>query len=399
MNYSCNQEREGVWAGRLRTLALADPDLTAELAGATDDDSFAARLAVMARRHGIALDNAAIRRAIQPDPLGLRGRTATETLEPYWPPPGFLPIRAGAHSTGTGIDWAWFGPDPLTEPFFEGEIRRALRRPFNRMVRWRMALADFLADSGRQSGALAPHGFIFHMSRCGSTLVAQMLARSPRNIVISEAAPIDFAVQTGNPDILRAMVLAFGRPRDGGEQRLFVKLDSWHALALPLFERAFPGTPWLFLYRDPLEVMVSQRREPGAQMVPQLVASSIFGLEPMTPGPDYTARVLNRICTAAAEALASPRGLAFNYRDLPETFDTRILPHFGFAPDAAERAAMHDALGVDAKSPTMPFTPDSAAKQAAASTHLRALTQTHLAGIVRRLDAIAAAQADRTTLL
>jgi hypothetical protein len=399
MNIIHNQEREDVWAGRLRTLALADPELTADLANVTDDNPFVARLMALAGRHGVALDETEIRRVIQPDPLGLRRRTATETIEPYWPPPGFLPIRAGAHSAGTAIDWAWFGPDPLTEPFFEGDIRRALRRPFNRMVRWRMALADFLADSGRQSGALAPQGFIFHMSRCGSTLMAQMLARSLRNIVVSEAAPIDFAVQTGSPAFLRAMVLAFGRRRSGCEQRLFVKLDSWHALALPLFERAFPGTPWLFLYRDPLEVMVSQQREPGAQMVPQLVASSIFGLEPMTPGPDYTARVLNRICTAAAEALASPRGLAFNYRDLPETFDTRILPHFGFAPDAAERAAMHDALGVDAKSPTMPFTPDRAAKQAAASAHLRALTQTHLAGIVRRLDAIAATQTDRKTLL
>lgn len=381
--------------GRLRALVLADPELTAELAGATEDGPLVARLMVVAAKHGIAVDEADIHRAIQPDPLGLRRFSATETLEPHWPPAGFLPVCAGPHSTGVAVDWAWFGPEPLHEPFFEGAIRRALRRPFNRMFCWRMALADFVAEASRQPGALAPQGLIFHMSRCGSTLVAQMLARSARNIVVSEAAPIDFAVQTGRPEVLRAMVQAFGRPRGGDQQRLFIKLDSWHALALPLFARAFPDTPWLFLYRDPLEVMVSQQREPGAQMVPQLVASSIFGLETMAPGPDYTARVLGRICAAAAEALAWPAGLAVNYRDLPDAFDTRILPHFDFAPSVAERAAMHEACRVDAKSPTLPFLSDSAAKQAAASDHLRALTQRHLADIVRRLDAIAATQADR----
>ena len=399
MDSALNQNEASVWPGPLRALVRAHPDLTVELANETDDDSFAARLMAIAGRHGVALDETEIRRAMQPDPLGLRRLTTTETLEPYWPPLGFLPVRAAAHSAGPAIDWAWFGPERLTEPFYEGDLRRALRRPFNRMIRWRMALADFCAGAPRPPGTLAPQGFIFHMSRCGSTLVAQMLARSRRNIVVSEAAPIDFAVQTGNPDILRAMVLAFGRRRSGCEQRLFIKLDSWHALALPLFERAFPGTPWLFLFRDPIEVMVSQQREPGAQMVPQLVAPSIFGLEPMTPGPDYTARVLSRICTAAAEGLVSPHGLAVNYCDLPDAFERRILPHFGFTPDAAERAIMHDALGVDAKSPGLPFSPDSAAKRAAASDRLRALTEGHLAGIVSWLDCIAAAKTDGKSLL
>src|SRR5438874_313448 len=42
---------------------------------------------------------------------------------------------------------------------------------------------------------LRPSGLIFHMSRCGSTLVSQMLAALPANIVVSEAPPIDAIVQ------------------------------------------------------------------------------------------------------------------------------------------------------------------------------------------------------------
>ena len=75
-------------------------------------------------------------------------------------------------------------------------------------------------------------------------------------------APIDSAVQlaaTGrdaSAALLRAMIAAF-TGRLGGENRhCVVKLDSWHVLALPLFRRAFPQVPWVFLYRDPIDVMV-----------------------------------------------------------------------------------------------------------------------------------------------
>lgn len=378
----------------LRMALFANPGLMAELAAITNDDEFVDGVVRRAADLGVTLDDQLLLGALRPDPLGL-SRFAARPLELHWPPAGFLPASATASSAGPVIDWTWFGPEPLVEPFFEGAIRGARRHPFNRIFHWRMSLGDFVAGAGDAADSLAPDGFIFHMSRCGSTLVSQMLARCASNSVISEAAPIDFAVQTGDPQILRAMVQAFGRRRSGRERRLFVKLDSWHALALPLFERAFPRTPWIFLFRDPVEVMVSQRREPGAQMVPHLVAPSIYGLDPMTPGPDYTARVLSRICMAAADALASPRGLAVNYRELPSALEGRILPHFGLVPDAADLDAMRSALGVDAKSPALPFFPDSATKQAAASAHLRELTEQHLTAVIGRLDAIAATQSER----
>jgi hypothetical protein len=75
---------------------------------------------------------------------------------------------------------------------------------------------------------LPPTGFIFHMSRCGSTLVSQMLASIPDNVVISEAGPIDAVVQAQAtlPDLdhdrhaewLRGVIGALGQPRTGGER-------------------------------------------------------------------------------------------------------------------------------------------------------------------------------------
>jgi hypothetical protein len=100
--------------------------------------------------------------------------------------------------------------------------------------------------------------------------VAQMLASLDHNVVVSEAAPIDAVVRArdARPDLsddehgrwLKWMVGALGRLRCGDEANYFIKLDSWHTLALPLFRRVVPDVPWIFLYRDPVEVLVSQLR-------------------------------------------------------------------------------------------------------------------------------------------
>ena len=45
---------------------------------------------------------------------------------------------------------------------------------------------------------MRPSGFIFHMSRCGSTVISQMLAALAEHVVVSEAGPID-ALARGPP--------------------------------------------------------------------------------------------------------------------------------------------------------------------------------------------------------
>ena len=109
------------------------------------------------------------------------------------------------------------------------------------------------AGTGRRC---RPAGFIFHMSRCGSTLVAQMLAALPENRVLSEPTAINAVIRAALLDAripratlvdwLRTVVGLLGCPLEG-ESRYFVKLDCWHVLALPLIVEAFPETPWIFL--------------------------------------------------------------------------------------------------------------------------------------------------------
>ncbi len=334
----------------------------------------------------------------QHDPLGIGRWTTPVVPGAAWPPRHWLPVQVVASQGRIAIDWAWFGAAPLTAPFFEDSLRQALRRPLNRLFRYRTALDDFIAGA-ETADSLTPAGLIFHMSRCGSTLTAQMLAALPRTVVIPEAAPIDAVVQIGlgcrrgfrevrQAELLRAMVTAYGRRRAGDERHLVVKLDAWHTLALPLFRRVFPDVPWIFVYRDPVEVLVSQLRQRGMQTVPQLFSPGFYGLaeSDSLPPEDYCARVLARICAAACD---HPHGGLFvDYSELPQAVESRILPWFALAPDAAALAAMAAVPRRDAKSPGRVFTADRADKQRAASVATRAAAERHFAALTPRLAAL-----------
>lgn len=110
-------------------------------------------------------------------------------------------------------------------------------------------------------------GFIFHMSRCGSTLISQMLSAIPRSIVIAEAAPIDrLARAAWSPTDtrtlwLRWMVSAIAQKRTGAETDLFIKFDAATAVALPLVRLAL------------LNVLLDLRRQESGRS-PRLAAAT-----------------------------------------------------------------------------------------------------------------------------
>lgn len=402
MIYNLNENMEMVpdeALEALRACVMADEAIATALCSIEDVERYAEAAVRLADARGIPLTAAAIRQAITPDPLNIARFMPRPPNGTVWPPRHWLPIGVSIGDDRAMIDWAHVGPAPIIDPFFENAIRRAVARPFNRMFRYRMSLDDFLTNAPRHE-SLPPAGLIFHMSRCGSTLVAQMLAALPGNIVISEAAPIDALVQLcraaphlpaqTHVALLRAMVAAYGRQRSGGERHFFLKLDCWHALALPLFRQAFPDTPWIFLYRDPVEVLVSHARQRGAQMVPTITPPQLYCLGDYQ-GPaneDYWARVLGIICEAAATYLGDGAGLAVNYRELPGALRARILPHFDIDYSAGDYDTMTKTARHDAKAPHSDFADDRAGKQRDARPSLRAAADTHLAAIYRRLEAL-----------
>jgi hypothetical protein len=275
---------------------------------------------------------------------------------------GWLPIGVSWRDAQPEIEWCLAGSAPLGEPFFEESVRRLVSRPFNRVFRRRTSGAE-LVDWAAQRPGLTPNGFIFHMSRCGSTLVAQMLAARGDSVVLSEPAPVDAMLRPPEPipegkhtQWLRALISAMALSRTGNEQYCFIKFDCWHVLFLPLIRRVFPTVPWVFLYREPRRVLASHLRQRGVQTVPGLVDSRLFGIEPVAsvtmPAAEYCARVLGTICEAAGRESG---GVMVNYNQLPDALFDTILPRFAVPVSLEARHAMQEAALRSSKHPGIAF--------------------------------------------
>ena len=115
----------------------------------------------------------------------------------------------------------------------------------------------------------------FHESRCGSTLVANsFIAMDPtKHRTYSESAPGAQALRNVCGEsfrrcslkqaakLLQDTVYMMSRTNDLQEERVFYKFQSITTKSIQVFQAAFPQVPWLFVYRDPVQVMMSHIKD------------------------------------------------------------------------------------------------------------------------------------------
>jgi hypothetical protein len=310
----------------------------------------------------------------------------------------WIPIRVFWRDGRAWVDWCHFGRARLTEPFFRGSVDAALRLPFNQAFR-RETPIETLAEWQAASPGIEPTAFLHHTSRCGSTLVSQMLAALGTHVVVSEPPMVDAILATRRmvPPVpedvrvewLRGMISALAQPRNA-ETRFFVKLDAWSIFDLAVLRKAFPRTPWIYLYRDPLEIAVSQLHERGAYMVQGMIGPTVDLITPQEalamPVEEFVARVLGRMLEAAAAGCASEGGHLVHYRELPGAVWTELSEMLGVDGGGPAREALQRAARWNAKSPQLEFTADSERKQREASDALRAANERWAAPAYRALE-------------
>jgi len=312
---------------------------------------------------------------------------------------GWVPARFFWREGKPIVDWCYLGAQRFDAAFFEQTIGKCMARPFNLLFRHQTPI-EVLEQWQQARPGIDPTGFIFHMSRCGSTLASQMLKAVSTNVVVSEARPIDatlraqFTVTETTDDQritwLRWMVSALGQRRLGGEQHFFVKFDAWNTLDLPLIRHAFPDVPWIFLYRDPVEVLVSHFSNRGAHMIPGVLTPTLFGMDVQTAfslrPEDYCAKVLASICAAALQHYRDG-GRLINYRELPEVVPESLLKFFDLHCTDVEIASVRAAAKPDAKNSSAPFQSDSQKKRDKASDAIRDAADKWLYPIYEDLEA------------
>ena len=290
----------------------------------------------------------------------------------------------------------------LSEPFFQQTVDRA-------KIEKRGALFtefDVLLQLEHVLESVPPTGFIFHSSRCGSTLVANACRAISNSIVLSEANAIDKliarfftdAVEGGVKEslysvFLRGVVHALGQRRRGNEQHLFIKFACTSFAQLERIMRIWPHVPWIFLYRDPIETIVSNVNDPPTWLLDDdwRVLASITGTTP----DEVAAMALEERCARSiasfyskANALANERSRLLNYNQLSLPIISSVLKFFKVSPSAQELEAIARASGVYAKevSGTRPFVADADKKQKLASDLIREVAASWASGPYQQLE-------------
>ena len=314
---------------------------------------------------------------------------------------GWAPIRLLWDGPHASVDWCRVGAGGFAEPFFDQSVDKFLRHPFNQLFLRRTPI-EILGERQRASPGLEPAGFVFHLSRCGSTLIAQSLVALPRTVVLAEADPIHWVLRSApeHPEVTRDrqltwlqwVVSALGQRWSGAETSLFIKFDSWSIVDLPLIRRLFPNVPWIFVYRDPVEVIVSHLRRRGSQVVPSAYGIRLLGVDAAAaarmPPEEYCARVLGRISEAAIANYEDGHALLVEYRQLSDAFWPVVLDFLraDYSPDDLERVRRQARL--DAKNPSVRFADDVAEKNREATGLVREMAERWVMPHYRALESL-----------
>ncbi|RFS15528.1 hypothetical protein [Emticicia sp. C21] len=187
-------------------------------------------------------------------------------------------------------EWRYIADKTFTEPFFQESTSKCTVYQENRKMFKPNTQLKGLVDFANKVPAIEPTAFIFHVSRCGSTLLAQLLSLDPQHIVISEAPILDevmreiffskFEIEEEEMNVLiRSVIKLLGKKRTGHEKHLFVKLDSWHIFYYEKLRILYPDTPFIFSYRRPDEVIRSQLKSPGMHAAPGVIQPALFGYD------------------------------------------------------------------------------------------------------------------------
>ncbi len=319
-------------------------------------------------------------------------------------PIGFTPGHMGSL-----VQWVNLGAADFVEPFFSQTIENHLKQPGKSPeTEVFTSSLEALCQLPGHAQCIAPTAFIFHSSRCGSTLLANALKSREENLVLAEPEPLNYLLSSplrmDEPEIWRllfsAIAAALSQPRRPRQKRYFIKFSSHAILQLPLIQQVFPSVPWLFLYRHPLEILVSALENPPDWMDlynDPAYAQLIMGLSPDELSAlsleGFVVEILRRYFTAAIKALGESQGRCFclSYDQLtpdavPKIFaalEGRLKGNPALETDARDtKEGLQFAKGVFARhsknSGRNLFQSDSAEKQAAAGPALKSLFHQHL---------------------
>lgn len=318
-------------------------------------------------------------------------------------------VYEGAIGEFCAIDWTSHKVDPNLTPMYRDVIAQSCHK--RHAIDLKKALQ---AVDERAEHLLTLTGVVFHESRCGSTLAANYLqvAQPEQHRVYSESGPpiaalracdmtrcSDATAQALLQDTVRLMSVS----NDPREHKLFFKIQSLGTRSLPLWQAAFPEIPWTFIYRDPVQVLMSQLKQGPARAncarfqrsptQPAVLHELVGGrgtrfLQSLSP-TEYCAVHLASLTTTAVQSL-NDVGYVVNYSNIKERLPVIMEQVWGIPLDDAARDRLSAVSGQYSKGrgqQATTFQEDSQEKETLATPAMRHAAEEYLQDSYDRLEA------------
>ena len=253
-----------------------------------------------------------------------------------------------------------------------------------------------------------PTGFVFHMSKCGSTLMSKVLDQPKNQMIIKEATPlhenlwqyltnewqVPVAPTVENLRIIRNLIQLLGRPRLPGQKSYYVRFRSWGIAFVEIIQQAFPDTPSLFMYRDPVKVMASIINKPTTGL-PRLndsdAAAFITGQSRQELSEmdalHYFTSFYKQYLHFSLTKMKNTHYL--NYRQMnKQNIDQILRTGYGYAATESDLLLMQAQFDTYSKDDTgtVRFVSDSRKKQKQVTPEMREVAEVYLMDMYRQLE-------------
>ncbi len=281
----------------------------------------------------------------------------------------WIPIKLLEEPNNDLCRWLFVGDEKFSAPFFDETISTCRRLPENSHLKRSIASTSLLPLWANGMETVSPTAFIFHISRCGSTLVSQLLDIPTNNLVLSEVPFFDELLRHGlnnncmevSLQQLQAAINFYASKRNENCQNLFIKTDSWHIHFYKELRAIYPTTPFFFLYRKPDEVLHSQQKKRGMQAIPNLLEAVIFGFNSeeiaSKPLDEYMGMVVESYLQKFYEIIQQDTNcFPINYHNGALDMINTIATITNVTISDIEKLAMEQRAGFHAKYPGQVFT-------------------------------------------
>jgi hypothetical protein len=312
----------------------------------------------------------------------------------------WLPVWVEPNCGRPAIGWLQCTGADFTEPFFHQTVARLIANGSPTKT----SSFDELISIETETFTYSPSCFILHISRCGSTAIANAV-RAAGLVVYSEPQPLVALLcmlrssrqsRENQTDLIdratkRAMSvfvnLAKGKP-------VFIKMPSWACMFARNIGNLYPAVPILFMYRNPVEIIVSIMERPTGWMsfrdnprrLRSLIGDGIDRIINICP-LEFCALMLDTFCKSVVEAPLQQL-LCLEYSSLDCDAVQRLMALIGQMCNSAQVRAIQQSLLTYSGDPRREqlYVDDSQGKVVRASDEMALLADSLLNGSVRALS-------------